>query len=149
MSFEQLIPIIVVVPGAVTVIISLWKMMPYQRITEIDQLRTAKEVLDKNSNSFDEKLHPYTKEIASRIITRSDFVSAYELGYLLKLEDSHQCIKDFIRAKKCFEPISEKGNQVLEFTGPYRSKCLRSCLKWFAAGTYFVTAFTCFLPLLF
>ena len=148
MGFEKVAEIVFVAIGIITMIIGLRKMMPYQRITEIDQFKAAKEALDKSSNSFHEKLHPYTKEIASRIITRSDFISARELEYFLNLEDTHRCLKDFVRSKNCFKPIAENGNQELEFKGYYRSKCIRNFLKKVMILLYFAFASAAILPIL-
>lgn len=136
MILELLASILVVAVSIITGIIKLWKMMPYRQITEIDQLKAAKEVLDKSSKSFDENLHPYTKELASKVIARSDNISSRELEYLLKLENPHQCIKDFVRSKNCFKPIDGKINHVLEFDSICRTKLFRICLK--LIGVFFM-----------
>ena len=148
MDFKLIASIAVVAFGFITLIINVWKMMPYRQITEIDQLSAAKDVLDKKSNSFVENLHPLTKELASKVIARSDFISAREMEYLLKLEDSHQCIKDFVISKNCFKPIAEKSKQELEFAGHYSSKRVRNCVKWLSVGLYFAFAFSAVLPFL-
>lgn len=139
MNLELLASILVLGISIIALIIKLWKMMPYQQITEIDQLKAAKEVLDKSSKSFDENLHPYTKEIASKVIARSDYISSRALEYLLNLENPHQCIKDFVRSINCFKPIDGKTNHVLEFAGIYRTQRCRTCLKW--VGAFFTIFF--------
>lgn len=138
MTIQIIASIVVIGVSIITLIIKFWKMMPYQQITEFDQLKAAKEVLDRSSDSFDEKLHPYTKEIASKVIARSDLVSAREIEYLLKLENPHQCIKDFVRSKNCFSPINAKMYQELEFIGIYERKCVRTFLKLIGVVLFFV-----------
>ena len=109
-----------------------------------DEYRFANEFLIdvKNKNT-----HPFTIEKGYQAIAGTTAVNTEEIAYILSLNNSSKCLKNFVFSKHLMEILKTEGDLKLEFKKKYRNKWSRRWRKALYLPLYFVLAFYALSPL--
>lgn len=102
-----------------------------------EDYRFAKELLSDIESGH---LHPYAKQKVYQALVGTTNISTEEVEYILTLEDSAQCLSDYVLARKYLEKIESRGNTLLRFKPKYRSEKKRLTLIIWYVCLYFIFA---------
>ena len=111
-----------------------------------DDYRFSKEFLTDVESGI---LHQYSIEKGYQAIAGTDDVSMKEVEYILTLENSSKCLKDYILAKDYLQKIEPNGALKLQFKLKFSSNYSRLWRKGLFGFMYFVLSFIAFSPLFF
>ncbi|EOV6289363.1 hypothetical protein ACN93C_004587 [Vibrio parahaemolyticus] len=109
-----------------------------------DDYRFSKEFL---SDIAEGKLHPYAVEKGYQAIAGTENISVKEVEYILTLENSTKCLRDYVLSKQYLKKLELHGALTLEFEEKYSSSFSRNWRKYLYASLYFLLAFIACPPL--
>ncbi|MGF1727065.1 hypothetical protein [Photobacterium nomapromontoriensis] len=151
MNWELVIKVI----SAVVTILGLIKIFSdlstTKRTTLQNNYKFIKEFLNdiNEAESNDKPLHPFVLEKGYQALAGTDTVSSREVKYILTLQDSSQCLHDFIFAKTLFDRLSTDGDLKIKFRKKYNKIWIRNSYKVLTLVSYVVLAFISISPLIF
>lgn len=138
------------VVGGLVGILGIWRFFYEFRIHKKSQLRDEYkfskdflETVDKN------ELHPFSLEKGYQAIAGSKAIKAYEIEYILSLEDPAQCLRDYVHSKSLMNKLETEGNLRLTFKNKYKKVWSRTLRKWLYILLYMIFAIIAISPLLF
>ena len=110
-----------------------------------DDYKFAKEFLDDTDRT---KLHPYTLAKGYQAIAGTPAVKAGEVEYILSLENSYECLRDFVYCKRLFQRLETQGNFKLKFIEQYSLAATRNRHKQMYMILYYVLVVVACSPLI-
>lgn len=112
-----------------------------------EEYRFAKEFL--RDFSQEPKLHPLAIERGLYAIAGTSTIKSKEIEYVISLENSDRCLKDYVLSRKYLEHLGEHGVTRIEFSKKYKRKWFRSLWLVIHMLVYVSSAFAAVSPLLF
>lgn len=95
------------------------------------------------------KPHPFSIEKGYQAIAGTSKITSKEVSYLLSLENSCQCVRDYVFSREYLEYIDAKQKSEIVFLKKYNSKTQRLVYKSIYISSYFIFAFLALSPFLF
>ncbi|MFA6013097.1 MAG: hypothetical protein WC799_24125 [Desulfobacteraceae bacterium] len=111
-----------------------------------DEYRFAKDFF-KDLKDHD-NIHPYVLEKGYQAIAGTPTIKSQEVRYILTLEDSATCLKDFVLARDYLKHLNTNGNLQITFLDKYSNPQSRFWRKWLYIGLYGVLALGALSPII-
>ena len=109
-----------------------------------DDYRFAKEFLKDIS---DDELHPYLVEKGYQALAGVTDISVKEVEYILTLDNSVSCLRDYVLSKKYLDKLETSGSLKLKFKDKYQSRYSRLWRQIIYFICYSFLAFSALIPL--
>lgn len=146
MDIELVLKVIGAVAAVFGVGRALYEIISGNKPKLRDEYKFARDFLDDLSTKKD--LHPFVIEKGYHAIAGTTAIKGEEVAYILTLENSARCLRDFVLARKYIEHINTTGDLQIAFSGKYKSAWSRRWRKYIYVTGYSVFAFAALSPLL-